>query len=174
MAFDEHKVLRFLYEHDNGNFWVINDLIKQSPPPLNYSDIVSGLNRLASQPNPWIYVLPTLSETSNEGHFSYLGKKLRETEITLDNLQILARITPEGRVLYQNAYLAQDNAESQQRINESIISTNLFIKLTFVVALIGAFIQLIGIIVSAYESEKTLKGNTNQDSSTIESHCQRH
>ena len=146
MAFDLHKVLKYLYENNNSNLENISPIIKQNL--INDREDVSVTFDMLIDEDI-IMVVPASKES--EGHYYQLGLNNKDgVKNTLDNFPLMVKMTTPGREFYIRTYLEFDRDEVQKRINR-------FVKWTFGVILVGVVLQAIYIVVSVVESERALR-----------------
>jgi hypothetical protein len=150
MTFDLHKVLKYLYENNNSNLENISPIIKQNL--INDREDVSVTFDMLIDEDI-IMVVPASKES--EGHYYQLGLNNKDgIKNTLDNFPLMVKMTTPGREFYQRTYLEFDRDRIQNRLIDSIISTNRFIKYTFGAVLLSAGIQIYYIYISKDESIK--------------------
>lgn len=147
MAFNQRKFWKFLYEHDDGLFYSLADIIGAEYSESDNEEIKQMCSYLGhSFANNYMNMLPAEEDQDNPNHISQLGINGK----TLKDLDVKARITADGRWYYLRAYLAQDFIEAQNELSQSVIqtnksvrNTNLFIKLTFGAVAVGLILQVL-------------------------------
>jgi hypothetical protein len=146
MPFNEYKLLKYLYDNDNGAYHTINDILKEDAQD-NIEDakevavnlhLINGSMRIIMTGNAHMY------------------NSITTGEFSIYNTPLTAKITPTGRDYYQVVYLSHDKSKQEKILNDSIIDTNKFIRYTFGAIVIGAVLQFLYIMVSIYEAEKSL------------------
>jgi hypothetical protein len=123
MPLNERALLRYLYEHDTGEFHVINDLIKKTSRDIDLDELRRRIQFLSSIET--IDTEPHHSDTEKTNHIFNLTRVIDGKINTLDNFEIKARISPTGRVRYQQIYAAQDQAERQKIEAEKTVKDKL-------------------------------------------------
>ena len=147
MAFDLHKVLKYLYDKNSSSFENISYIIKQNLTD-GREDVFITFDMLVDE--DIIMVMPRSKE--HKDHYYKLGcPNFESGEInTLDNFPLMVKMTTTGREFYQRTYLEFDRDKVQQGINR-------IVKYTFGVVFVGVILQIAYIIVSTVEAEKSLR-----------------
>lgn len=102
MAFDLHKVLKYLYDKNSSSFENISYIIKQNLTD-GREDVFITFDMLVDE--DIIMVMPRSKE--HKDHYYKLGcPNFESGEInTLDNFPLMVKMTTTGREFYQRTYL---------------------------------------------------------------------
>lgn len=150
MGFNKRAFWEYLYYNDNGEYLPVNELLKQSSTEQDYQDIRAHLEHLGGMGNKYLELEPPAEDYGHKYNINKLGRDGNN----LDNLPIKAKITADGRVYYQRAYLEFDKAQESKELTDSVIKTNDFVKYTFIVVLLGTLMQLMGLGWTIYSDYK--------------------
>ena len=146
MPLNEKNLWKHLYYNDNGEFISISHILKGSED----SDFILITNRISYFASVGLIdIYPSNDEFIHLCHEVYNLKE--DNKISL--IDIKAKITVDGRFLYIRSYLAQDFAEDQKRVTDSVIKTNRFVRFTFVAIVVGAILQLLALLWSIFEKK---------------------
>lgn len=159
MTVNKLTLLRYLYYNDNGDYLILNDILKDTqyvPDSIaHYEKIQDIISDLLSDG----YIsIPDKSYTPGIPYekydFSDLGKTYEIKRRTLGNTTVKAKIELTGREAYQKAYVAQDEVEERKKLTNTIIWANRAIILTFGAIVGGIIMQYYTIKISKEENEK--------------------